>query len=309
MNNHLVTTIIPTFNHGRFICDALDSVISQSYKEIEIIVVDDGSIDDTVERVAKYGNAVKYLYQENRGCGPARNTGIIKACGNFVAFLDADDIWQKEKIEKQIEVINAYPGTGVVGCGFNYIDNNGKFKSKPIIKRNYKRSNALYNDLMVRNIIYGSSSGALVKKECFNKVGLFDEKLPYREDWDMWFRIGRIYDIRFVEEALVYIRLHRERMTAGDPKRIKEGQRKALNKHIKTYPMLYKLKALSYIYGDVGEEFLVRKRHLLGLAHLLVSFGIYPLPNGLRRLRAIFGGVLSIISERNRKGSTMSICW
>jgi len=98
MTSPLVTVVIPTYNYGRYICETVESALGQTYSPVEIIVVDDGSMDDTRERLATYGDRIRYIHQQNRGLSAARNTGIQAARGEFVALLDSDDLWLPDKV-------------------------------------------------------------------------------------------------------------------------------------------------------------------------------------------------------------------
>src|SRR5437588_6877362 len=114
MRNDLVTAVIPTYNYGRFVTQALESVLAQTYANIEIIVVDDGSKDDTREQLASYADRIRYIYQENQSVAAARNTGIRAAAGDLVAFLDADDVWHPQKVELQMFYLADHPEVGLV---------------------------------------------------------------------------------------------------------------------------------------------------------------------------------------------------
>ena len=115
-NIPLVTVVIPTYNYGHFVEQAVESALSQRYPNIEVIVVDDGSQDDTKARLEKYRGRIQYIYQRNQGLSAARNTGILKARGEYIAFLDADDIWIPEKISEQIGMFKSVAQIGLVSC-------------------------------------------------------------------------------------------------------------------------------------------------------------------------------------------------
>jgi glycosyltransferase involved in cell wall biosynthesis len=108
----LVSVIIPAYNAGAYINETIDSVLTQTYPHVEIIVVDDGSTDDTVERLKKYGAGIKYIYQANAGVGPDRNTGFDASSGDYIAFLDADDIWQRRSWKRRSRWRPVIPGAG-----------------------------------------------------------------------------------------------------------------------------------------------------------------------------------------------------
>ncbi len=114
--NSLVTCIIPAFNREKYIAEAIDSVLDQTYGNIEIIVIDDGSTDNTSEIVKSFNSKVKYFYQPNSGASAARNSGILKAAGDFISFLDSDDLWEKNKISLQMECFKNNPGIDICLC-------------------------------------------------------------------------------------------------------------------------------------------------------------------------------------------------
>ena len=210
-----VSVVIPTYNHGRYIAEALDSVLAQTYKDYEVIVVDDGSTDNTREVVEAYGASIRYIYQQNQRMSAARNAGIRSANGEYIAFLDSDDIWLPEKLEKQMEVFSTYPNLALVSCGALIVDMDGNLMRK-IEKKNYINRNALMNDSILKNIVPGGGTNAVVSKRCFEAVGLFDESIQVTaEDWDMWLRIIAQYEIRFVEEPLAKIRLREKSVCAA----------------------------------------------------------------------------------------------
>src|SRR5208283_2367398 len=105
MNDPLVSVVIPTYNCGRYICETVESALGQTYSPVEIIVVDDGSTDDTRERLTTYGDRVRYIYQQNTGPAVARNRGVQDAQGDWIAFLDADDLWLPYRLELQVELL------------------------------------------------------------------------------------------------------------------------------------------------------------------------------------------------------------
>lgn len=208
----LVSVIIPTYNSEKYISCAVDSVLAQNYKELEIIVIDDGSTDKTQTIIKKYSNNVRYIYQKNSGLSNARNKGIKSSKGEFIAILDSDDEWLPKKIELQMEVMRKSASIGIVSCGGYLIDSNGRIEGL-VERKNYSSNRLLINDLLLKNVVSGGSF-ALIRKKCFDKVGMFDENLSSAEDWDMWLRIAKYFDIRFVEKPLARIRVRQESMSA-----------------------------------------------------------------------------------------------
>jgi glycosyltransferase involved in cell wall biosynthesis len=204
-----IDVIIPAYNAEKFIERTIESVLSQTYLLRKIIVIDDGSIDKTVEVVENISKISKIpivlISQENKGPNAARNTGLEHSDSEFIALLDADDIWKEEKLQKQIEVFeqSEFENLGLVYCGYELVDEKGEYVNKKNILPCLKGK--VFNQLLKSNLISGSCSSVLIKKECFEEVGLFDEKLRGSEDWDMWLRISKHYEFDYVDEPLVYI--------------------------------------------------------------------------------------------------------
>ncbi|MFA6097234.1 MAG: glycosyltransferase family A protein [Candidatus Paceibacterota bacterium] len=201
-NRITVSVIIPTYNRASLLKRSIDSVLSQTFGDFEVIIVDDGSTDDTEEVVCGVRDPrIKYIkYNENRGATAARNVGIRAARGEFIAFQDSDDEWLPEKLEKQMNVFKkAARDVGVVYVGFWKLKNGRKIYIPA--KAVKKRQGAIYEELIKRNFV--STQTILVRSECFAKTGLFDEKLSRLQDWDIVLRLSRYYKFCFIEEPLV----------------------------------------------------------------------------------------------------------
>src|SRR3989338_2869812 len=209
----LVSVIIPTYNYGHVVCEAVESVLHQTYTNLEVIVVDDGSQDDTRQRVEKYRDRIRYVYQPNKGLSAARNTGIKEAKGDYIAILDSDDIWLPTKIEEQMKVFAQYPEVGLISCSGIEVDENGKVLDK-VPRKGFSSKKELMENLISRNVISGGSN-AIFKKECISKVGLFDEDLNSAEDWDMWLRIANHYDVNVIDHPLVKMRVSQNSMSSA----------------------------------------------------------------------------------------------
>lgn len=205
-----VSVVMPTYNYGRFLARALDSVLGQTYCPAEIIVVDDGSTDETPDVLAKYASPVRAVRQMNRGLSCARNVGISLARGDLVALIDSDDTWDSEKLARQVALWLRHPDSGAVGCGVRVVDANGdvirelRFEDATGSARQRIRGIALR-----RQWVGGSGSGALIPAAVLRAVGGFDEALGAAEDWDMWLRIAARFPVRNVPEPLARIWDHR----------------------------------------------------------------------------------------------------
>jgi glycosyltransferase involved in cell wall biosynthesis len=190
----MISVVIPAFDAGRFIGRAIDSVLAQTYRDYDIIVVDDGSIDNTAEVVKTYGSKVSYIYQENAGDGAARNAGIKAAKGEWIAFLDSDDEWLPEKLQLQMEMLEKHPG--LYWCGTNRFQSDG---TRRVVVGNTKAiKKALVDDAYFESYFKAAAKGIcpiitatmLIHKEAFEQAGVFDSCWPRAADLDMWWRIA-----------------------------------------------------------------------------------------------------------------------
>jgi len=220
MKKYKIDVVIPVYNGEKFILDAVKSVVNQTLSPTKIIVVDDGSTDNTNKIVSEYAKTykveIKIIKKENGGLSSARNTGIKESTADFIAFLDADDIWIENKLEKQITKYSytGFDNLGLVYCKYDLIkENGGKDTDGYILPLDKKVQGYAFNKVLKANKILSSGSGVLIKKEVFEKVGMFDEKLKFGEDWDMWIRIAEKFEVDFVDDVLVHIRRHESNMS------------------------------------------------------------------------------------------------
>jgi glycosyltransferase involved in cell wall biosynthesis len=210
MNKPLVSVIIPNYNYGYYLKETIDSVLNQTYKNIEIIVVDDGSKDNSREILESYGEKIKTIFQKNQGVSAARNNGAAMSGGEYIAFLDADDYWIADKIEKQITKILSNETIGLVHVGVDEIDkNNNVIKTRLNGMEGYVAELFLQFD---RAVVLGGGSGALVSKKAFNEISGFDKRLSTSADWDFFYRISCKYRIGFIPEVLLKYRMHNSNM-------------------------------------------------------------------------------------------------
>jgi glycosyltransferase involved in cell wall biosynthesis len=185
-SNSLVSIIITTYNHGNFIADAINSALFQSYKNIEILVIDDGSTDNTRDIVSKYKDVV-YYYQKNQGLPAARNSGIEKAKGEFISFLDADDFLYPEGIEINLSYLISNENIAFVSGAYKNVDEEGKETQECSI---HVEGNNFHN-LLVKNYI-GNHNTVMYRKNIIEKY-LYDIKLKCVEDYDIYLRISKDY--------------------------------------------------------------------------------------------------------------------
>ncbi len=232
----LISIVVPTYNRAQLIAEALDSIVSQSYRPLEIIVVDDGSTDETEDVLRRWGDlnekendlALHTIYQPNQGGNVARNRGIAEARGRYIAFLDSDDRWHPSKLGKQLAVFVGDQGIGGVYCGVQHVDLETGRITEPA-RRSYPQGNIL--DQMLIKDVTAPTSTYVVRREVFEKVGTFDVELQARQDWDMWIRLAADCEIGCVARALVDYREHPGPRTATDPDREINAYKRIMQKY------------------------------------------------------------------------------
>lgn len=239
MNKPLVSVIITTYRREHaFLMDAIDSVRKQTYAPIEILLIDDNGKDTEFgkenQSVFSAMNDIRYYGNEkNSGAQVSRNRGIMLSKGEYVAFLDDDDLWHPEKIEKQMKLFED-PEIGLAFCdGYTFLDGHfgdfGMYQQNPLFDRPVTHEMELFNDYI------GSTSQAVIRKECLSKSGLFDCDMPARQDYEMWIRLTKNFKALGVGEPLFYYRIHKgERISASREKSFK-SYRLVLQKHKADY--------------------------------------------------------------------------
>lgn len=224
VTNKLVSIIIPTYNSANFIQEAIESCLSQTYRNIEIIIIDDGSIDETANLIKPYlskHNNIYYYYQENQERSSARNKGLKIAKGEYIQFLDADDLIAPTKIQKQVDILEENKEYIAVYCNAIYFKNN-------ILKQIYQPgkdyTGNIYSKLIEGNFLP-------IHSVLFRKTNIeFDEKLSCLEDWDFWLRLSKVNeDFYHLNEYLCYVRIHNNN-TSKNFKRMLEGEIYVLDK-------------------------------------------------------------------------------
>ena len=233
-----VSVIIPTYNCAEYISDAIASVLNQTYKDIEITVIDDGSSDNTRELLDAYikKSRIKYFYQKNRGPGAARNTGIRNSAGEYVCFLDADDIYDVKSVENRLYVFQKYPELGLVFTDFKkvYLKNHGQevYRENDLVESGFLdriASNCLKirdGDIFLFNekiffelILFGFiwTGTVMIRRDALDKVGFFNEAFRICEDYDLWLRISGNFNIALRMVNTATYRFHSNNVTKNLP--------------------------------------------------------------------------------------------
>jgi len=202
-----VSVIIPAYNSEQFVGASIDSVLAQSYRPLEVVVVDDGSKDGTKAAVRAFGDRVRYLFQANQGPAAARNTGIAAATGDLICFLDADDLWTADKLESQVAFMEQHPAVGLL-----FADSE-EFEAETVACRSLLATSRYWAELQAQPIVreafqklleenFIPTSTVMIRKECFATAGTFDVMLKGPEDRDMWSRIAAHVPIAVMPRVL-----------------------------------------------------------------------------------------------------------
>lgn len=207
-----ISVVIPTYNRRELIVEAIESVLAQTYSDFEIIVVDDGSTDDTAERLRPYMNRVQYVVQRNRGVAAARNAGIQLAQGEFICFLDSDDLWEPVKLEAQLRFTRDHPEYGLISTEIMGFDAERKSAGQSKAKMYEIRNGMVLEHLLFGNWI--QTSTVMLRRSCLDEVGWFDEDVgQFGEDWLLWMRVASRFPVYFLPEPLVSYRFHPGQLT------------------------------------------------------------------------------------------------
>lgn len=226
-----VSVVIPTYNCAKFLGRTIDSALRQTYRDFEIIVVDDGSTDDTQALVAAYEESVRYVYQTNQGASAARNAALSRASGEFIAYLDADDLWRPDKLIRQVEFLDAHSTCGFVHTEVSVIDEQDTVLHT-CFNQDTKRpipQGQCVKDLLLRSHI--QTLTVVERRTAFDDAGKFDPRLPIAQDYLHWIGVGlQGYGVGYLPEPL-----GQYRWRAGS---LMSSQRRLLGDFVKIYEIL-----------------------------------------------------------------------
>jgi glycosyltransferase involved in cell wall biosynthesis len=266
-----ISVVIPTHNRAELLALAIRSALGQTFREIEIIVVDDASSDHTPKVVESFGSdKIRYVRHENcRGPAAARNSGIDQACGEYVAFLDDDDEWFPRKLELQMEVMRKSPSSvGLVYSGYVVVDSQS---GKVLGERVPEKRGDLSKEMLVENHI-GGTTCALIRRNCFESVGVFDERLPPFEDYDLWIRLSQQFQFDYVKEALFRYCIHSNNISSN-----LDARWKAMDMMLQMYGAARSMKKyLSSGYFSLGVGYCNRKEMRTGRRALRKAVQLNP---------------------------------
>lgn len=284
MDEKLVSVIIPTYKRKlEVVKKAIDSVMMQTYQNIEIIVVDDNEKNYHESTIIKKHIAmidskkIKYIdYGENRGANYARNIGIEASSGEYIAFLDDDDEWLPEKIMLQVEKIsdNLDDNIGMIYCPYNFIilDKNNKIIKEKTHKKLEK--GYIFDKLIQENFI-GSTSCVLIKKECFNMVGKFNVDMPASQDYELYLRISKNYNIDYISEPMLNYYIHGNERISNNPQKKLDALLKILEIYKEEY--IGNRTALNYKYLNLAYCYALKKNDKLKTQYYIKAVFAAPL--------------------------------
>jgi glycosyltransferase involved in cell wall biosynthesis len=278
----IVSVIIPAFNVRNYIADSIESALSQTYQNIEIIVVDDGSTDGTNEIINSYGDKIQCLKKSNGGAASARNLGINAARGKYISFLDGDDTWEPHKLVSQIEQFNINPRLGLVYADYGSFNENGVIsKNKPLSKGSKRPSGYILRDLIFDCFI--STCTATVSREALNRVGGFNETLIKAEDYDLWLRIAAVYEVEYLPKVLTWVRERPDSLSRSYSNAVEHWETTVVMQALSQYANELsgishrKMKQrLARPYFEQGYESFWNKHYLHAFDNFKCAFKIYP---------------------------------
>ena len=277
----LVSVVMPAFNVGWCVGRAVDSVLSQSLRERELVVVDDGSTDDTNDVLASYGDAIRVIRQPNAGMSAARNVGIRQSQGRLVAFLDADDWWYADKLERQVDLMRRHPELGFCSTAARVVNPEGQLLN---VWHCPGSTADMLQTLFAENAaIAGGCSAVMVRRELLDRVGLFDESLRGFEDPDLWIRLAAVTGYACIGEPLVEI-LRREHSVSRNLEHMRKAALASLRKNRDLLPAhlrgAFWRSCLASVYTDYAKGAYRAGEVRTAVADTLRAFALAPAGRG-----------------------------
>jgi glycosyltransferase involved in cell wall biosynthesis len=271
MNEELntVSVVIPAYNYGCYVTEAVECALAQTHRPLEVLVIDDGSTDDTRTRLEPYMDRITYIYKDNAGLSAARNTGIRLAKGEWIALLDADDLWHPRKIEIQLAAVAADPAIGLIGLPEYFGDMPEVVPDNPPVRR-----------IDVHDCLAHppwAPSTVLIRRRCFDTVGLFDETLTSVEDRDMWLRLLVAYPSLQVHSRSWWYRLHPNQMNRNS-QRMFDNYARVLDNFFAAHPEFrqHRRFAIAHMHLDASRAFSGEGRRGAAIQHVLASWWYWP---------------------------------
>lgn len=269
----LVSVLIPTYNRASMVREAIQSVLDQTYQDFEIILIDDGSTDDTPGVIASFNDPrIRYFYQQNQGRPLARNHALKEADGDFITFLDSDDLYLPHKLQMQVDYLKSHPSVEMVYAGTKRVLMDGTFVD------NLQTEQAGHIHQL---LLWGCSiatPSVMMRSEVMKQVGYFDDALPILEDIDYWLRIAKEHEIGVIPNVLVHVRLHNQENLVRDPEETLKYLPYVIEKNLQGYSFIFQRRIYGNLYIHQGLELLNHKPEKISLAWKLFfkGFAYYP---------------------------------
>lgn len=298
-----VSVIIPTYNRAPMVVEAVASVLAQGYPDMEVLVVDDGSNDDTWQRLEVFGERIIRIQQKNQGVAAARNTGLARATGDFIAFLDSDDLWHQRKLEIQVAYLAAHPEVGLVACHARPLH-----AAPQCVRTMPDAGDIVCTPITCASAVLRSrfaTSTVLVRRSCLDAVGSFDTTLAVSEDRDLWVRIAARFAVRRQELDLTFTRLNHADHLSGKPGNERHTQQ-MIEKVFREIPELrgrwmLKRRALSVVAYEASIICSESGDHAGAIGNLRRSLVLWPISNRSARsprLKVLVVTVLRLMGLR-----------
>lgn len=281
----LVSTIVPAFNAERYLDLAIDSILSQTYSNIEVLIVDNASTDKTADIINAYGARVRYLREETKGPAAARNRGLAEAQGEYIAFLDSDDLWLPDKTERQVEYLTEHPEYGVCYSHYEYIDENGELYHNTWAKHS-TQTGVVFEDLLRHELQLGIGT-MMIRRSSLHEAGNFNEKLITAEDTDLFIRLAKYNQFGYIPGPVARYRSHKESLTKQQD--VPRGTFKSLDYLVERYPELHPSMSpiMGYAYAvrhfargkgafHKGDYLETRSQSLQALKYRPLYLGVWP---------------------------------
>jgi glycosyltransferase involved in cell wall biosynthesis len=311
MTNPRVSAVITAYNSEAYIADAIQSVLNQTQPVDEILVVDDGSSDHTGKIVGQYkSSGVRYLYQNNSGASIARNLGIQTATGEFIAFLDADDIWLEEKNRLQIDYLSSHPQVALVS-GFAWRSDalRGKRWLTGQIQKNVK---TMRQEILIHNVI-GNPSMVMARRSALYEVGLFDSNIRLCMDYDLWIRLATRFEVSVLPEPVIIYRVHPENLSHTYRWERFYAYWSIAKRYIEvSQPALLRWRLLARAWSDftlhraiyaIEEEFPRRRQ----ISYATAAFLIYPFESPSEKFRTLVRSLMGNETYQRMKRFILSV--
>ena len=272
-----VSIILPTLNHSNLLSDCLQSIKNQTFQDFEVIIVDDGSTDDTKGVINKFveennlAGKTRYFCQKHSGVSQARNFGILNSKSELIAFIDDDDTWDNRKLELQVKAMALHGGIAMSFTNLFLIYLNSK-KKFLLSQKESITEGRIFKELLYKCFIFTSS--VMARKDVLSSVGLFDKEMIVGEDWDLWLRIAYGHNIKYIKEPLVYYSMHNNNAHKNIDEMLR-GHRRIINKVFYSNEFLeyqqYKTPAKLNFYLTAAEVYVRRRKFAPALKSLIFA--------------------------------------